>query len=432
MISATSSLPQWRRIGIMAALIGAGECVFLLPFVVARIFRPTFLDVFDLTNLQLGTAFALYGVVAMVSYFLGGPLADKFSARKLMTLALIATSVGGVLFATVPGLKILTLLYGFWGFTTIMLFWAALIRATREWGGVASQGRAYGILDGGRGFLAALLASISVMIFAALLPEDVSSATLAQRTTALKQIIGIFTGIVLAIALVVWLSVPDSTPGSHRSPEHRLSKVGVRKVLQMPNVWLQAIIVVCAYVGYKCTDDFSLYARDAFGYDDVAAARIGTISFWVRPFAAVGAGLLADHFKASWVVALSFVIMLLGSMAIAMGALQLNVTWMLVFTVAATSAGIYGLRGIYFALFEEGKVPLALTGTAVGLVSTVGFTPDIFMGPLMGYLIDRSPGALGHQHVFMVLTAFALVGLISALWFRQVSKKPVNSETKGR
>jgi len=416
----------------MAALIGAGECVFLLPFVVARIFRPTFLDVFDLTNLQLGTAFALYGVVAMVSYFLGGPLADKFSARKLMTLALIATSVGGVLFATVPGLKILTLLYGFWGFTTIMLFWAALIRATREWGGVASQGRAYGILDGGRGFLAALLASISVMIFAALLPEDVSSATLAQRTTALKQIIGIFTGIVLAIALVVWLSVPDSTPGSHRSPEHRLSKVGVRKVLQMPNVWLQAIIVVCAYVGYKCTDDFSLYARDAFGYDDVAAARIGTISFWVRPFAAVGAGLLADHFKASWVVALSFVIMLLGSMAIAMGALQLNVTWMLVFTVAATSAGIYGLRGIYFALFEEGKVPLALTGTAVGLVSTVGFTPDIFMGPLMGYLIDRSPGALGHQHVFMVLTAFALVGLISALWFRQVSKKPVNSETKGR
>ncbi len=414
----------------MAALIGAGECVFLLPFVVARIFRPTFLDVFDLTNLQLGTAFALYGIVAMVSYFLGGPLADKFSARKLMTLALIATSVGGVLFATVPGLKILTLLYGFWGFTTIMLFWAALIRATREWGGVASQGRAYGILDGGRGFLAALLASISVMIFAALLPEDVSSATLTQKATALKQIIWIFTGIVLAVALVVWLSVPDSTPGSHRSPEHRLSIVGIRKVLQMPNVWLQAIIVVCAYVGYKCTDDFSLYARDAFGYDDVAAARIGTISFWVRPFAAVGAGLLADHFKASWVVALSFVIMLLGSMAIAIGALQPDVTWMLVFTVAATSAGIYGLRGIYFALFEEGKVPLALTGTAVGLVSTVGFTPDIFMGPLMGYLIDRSPGALGHQHVFMVLAAFALVGLISALWFRQVSKKSVNSETQ--
>ncbi len=48
-----------RSAVIMATLIVAGETVFLLPFVVARIFRPTFLDVFGITNLQLGAAFAL-------------------------------------------------------------------------------------------------------------------------------------------------------------------------------------------------------------------------------------------------------------------------------------------------------------------------------------------------------------------------------------
>ena len=95
---------------------------------------------------------------------------------------------------------------------------------------------------------------------------------------------------------------------------------------------------------------------------------------------------------------------------------------MLVATVAGTSVGIYALRGIYFALFEEARVPLAFTGSAVGLVSVIGYTPDIFMGPLMGYLIDRSPGALGHRRVFGVLAAFGAVGLISTLLFQRVTR----------
>ena len=35
-------------------LILSGELIFLLPYVLARVFRPTFLEVFNLTNLQLG------------------------------------------------------------------------------------------------------------------------------------------------------------------------------------------------------------------------------------------------------------------------------------------------------------------------------------------------------------------------------------------
>ena len=85
--------------------------------------------------------------------------------------------------------------------------------------------------------------------------------------------------------------------------------------------------------------------------------------------------------------------------------------------------GIYALRGVYFPLFEEAKVPLAITGSAVGLVSVVGYTPDIFMGPLMGYLIDRSPGATGHQHVFAVVAGFAVVGLIATLCFQYMTKQ---------
>ena len=73
-------------------------------------------------------------------------------------------------------------------------------------------------------------------------------------------------------------------------------------------------------------------------------------------------------------------------------------------TMVCASLGIFALRGLYYAIMEEGQVPLAYTGSAVGLVSVTGYAPDIFMGPLMGYLLDSAPGASGHRHVFSVVT----------------------------
>ncbi len=408
-----------RRAAVMAALIAAGEVIFALPFVVARVFRPTLLDVFGLTNFELGTAFALYGVVAMVSYFAGGPLADRYSARRLMAAALATTAAGGVVYAGIPSLPVLKLLFAFWGATTILLFWAALIRTTREWGGDAAQGRAYGLLDGGRGLAAALVASITVAIFAALLPTDVESATLPQRAAALGQVIWIFTGLTAAAAVLVWLVIPESEPGRDAASRPRFTTEGLMEVFRIPAIWLQAVIVVCAYVGYKATDDFSLFAHDALGYDEVAAAQVGTISFWVRPFAAIAAGYLGDLIDSSNAIVWSFALLIVGCLVIAGGLVPPDSRSILVMTVIGTSVGIYALRGVYFALFNEARVPLAVTGSAVGLVSVIGYTPDIFMGPLMGYLIDRSPGALGHQHLFAVVAGFGLAGLCATVLFRR-------------
>ena len=89
-----------------------------------------------------------------------------------------------------------------------------------------------------------------------------------------------------------------------------------------------------------------------------------------------------------------------------------------------TENGIYALRANYFALFGEARVPLAFTGSAVGLVSIIGFTPDVFMGPLMGWLIDRSPGAAGHHHVFGLLALFSAAGLLATLLFRKLTRTP--------
>ena len=411
-----------RRILAITALVIAGESVFLLPFVLQRVFRPTLLEVFDLTNLELGTAFAVYGVVAMAAYFFGGPLADRFPARNLLAIALASTAAGGLVMMTVPSHSTLVLLYAYCGFTTMALLWAPMIRATREWGGETEQGRAFGLLDGGRGLLAATMGSVMVLLFAGFLPEDASTANITEKTEALRRVILAMSGITLAAAVLVMLALPYSDPsdgGSHQP----LSMEGVRRVATMPSIWLQAAIILCAYVGFKAIDDFSLYANQVVGLDEVDAARAGVLSLWIRPFAAVGAGLLADRIGATTMTASSFLLLAIGSLILASGLIGSGMVWVFLLTIVCSSIGIFALRGLYFAIMREGKVPLAYTGATVGLVSMIGYTPDVFMGPLMGYLLDQSPGALGHQHVFWIVTGFAVLGLLASWRFAKVTSK---------
>ncbi len=415
---------QAQRRGLtIAALIIAGESVFLLPFVFARVFRPTLLEVFQITNLQLGAAYAVYGVVAVAAYFFGGLLADRFPARTMLAVALTFTAAGGLVMMTLPSPSTLALLYGYWAITTIALFWAPLIRATREWGRNFSQSRAFGLLEGGRGALSAVLASVMVVLFAALLPEDSETASLAQRTESLRQTIALLTATTCGAALLVWLALPERKARRQKA----MSVRGSARVLAMPSVWLQAAIILCGYVGFKAIDDFSLYANQVIGLNEVDAARIGVASLWIRPVAAIGVGYLAERIGAPIMTVGCFMLLAAGSFVLASGAFGAGMAWTFVLTIIVSGIGIFGLRGLYFAIMQDGKIPLEHTGCAVGFASVIGYAPDIFMGPLMGYLLDEWPGATGHGYVFEIVALFAMLGLIASYIFaglaRQISQQ---------
>lgn len=414
-----------RRFLAMLALVLAGEAVFALPFHVARFFRPTVLDAFSLTNTELGAAQGVYGIVAMLAYFPGGPLADRFPARKLMACSLWATAAGGLYMATLPGYQGAAILWGFFGLTTILLFWAALIRATREWGGPTTQGRAYGLLEGGRGALAALLASIAVLVMADMFPADAATATIADKQRALRWIIYGYAAVTAGVGVLVWFLVRDGPRPEARAKRGFAAILhSIVLVVRIPSVWLQAVIVVCAYVGFKGMDDLSIYAVDGYGMDAVEAAQVVTIGSWARPIAAMGAGLLGDRLRVSRVTIAAFALLLVSDVFFAWYAPGPNMAWVLFTNVLLTSAAVYGLRGLYFALFEEARVPAAVTGTAVGLVSVIGYTPDVFVNVVGGVLVDGSPGVVGHQHFFWFLAGFALLGLSAAMATALVHRRP--------
>jgi nitrate/nitrite transporter NarK len=390
---------------MLFSLIFAGEMIFSLPFHVARFFRPTLLESFSLTNTQLGDTFAFYGVTAMLCYFPGGVIADYFSARRLLTFSLVMTALGGIYFAQFPQGLGLTLLFGYWGITTILLFWAGMLKATREWGGEQQQGKAFGLLDGGRGLVAALMSSISVMLFAA-------SFSTENSQSGMQVVIVFYSLITLLAATFTWFFVPEEeTKNMQQGPPW----AGMKQAMYSSTVWLQAIIVVCAYSGFKGSDNYGLYAVQVLSMDEVEAASFTSITAYLRPVGAIAAGFLADRYSASKITLCSFALLTIVYALLSFSWVPTALFNLAMFNLIVSYLAVFALRGVYFALVEESKISLKVTGTAVGFISLVGFTPDVFFASISGRLLDLAPGAKGFEYFFLLMMGIAVIGLVSAL-----------------
>ena len=401
-----------HRYVTMLALIIAGEIVFGLPFHTARFFRPTLLEVFGFTNTQLGDLFAVYGITAMLSYFPGGALADRFPARSLLTASLFATAAGGLCMAAIPSALPMALIYGFWGVTTIFLFWGALIRATREWGGKTTQGLAFGVLEGGRGLVAALIASLALAIFAAIMPVNVALASDDVRRTGMQSIILVYTAAAFVAGVLTWFTVPVPEAQGYRHPN---PLQGMAAVLRRPVIWAHAAVIVCAYCGYKGLDNYSLYAAQVLGMDEVRAAALSTYGGWIRPFAAIIAGIVADRVNAARSIGVAFGVLTISWLLLGLSSADAAALDLVYLNLFVTFFAVFALRGIYFALLEENRTPPHLTGAAVGLVSLVGYTPEIFFAPITGRILDASPGIVGFRHYFLFLAGISILGMLVVL-----------------
>lgn len=390
---------------IMTVLSFSGGIIFLLPFLQEVYYIPL-ADALGLNNTEVGSLMSVFGTTALIVYFPGGWLADRVSPRKLITISLLTTGAIGLYFATFPSYQVSLAIHAIWGVTITFLFWGAMIRMTRNWAPPEEQGRAFGILETGRG-LGEVLSSVGFLaVFAALGSGD----------SALSSVINSFSVLILLLAVLAWFTLEDASDEPHADSEK--SKVGLHEilgVLRMPVIWLISTVIFTGYCAYWGTFRFTSYSTDIFMLSVTVGAMIGVGKMWLKPFAALAAGLVSDKFGIARSVAWLFAI-LIGSFLV-FAVLPGNAAMIpaMLFNVALASLAIFAMRGIYFALLEEGGVPVAVTGTAAGIVSAVGFTPDIFMPLLGGVLLDTFPGVPGYRYFFLSVAGFCSVGLIASL-----------------
>ncbi|MEC7860079.1 MAG: MFS transporter, partial [Pseudomonadota bacterium] len=289
------------------------------------------------------------------------------------------------------------------------------------WGGDYSQGKAFGILDGGRGLLATIVSMAAILIYTAFLPIEINSASEIERLHGFKAIIWLYSILTALIGILVWFFLPESQ--KHVNSKGQTSTFhNLKNVLKNRLVWLNAGIIVCAYSTYKGLDNTTLYAHEILGMNEVNAAKLFTYGSLTRPVAAILAGVFADRWVSSRVILFLFtaLVFLFGMLAIFDGVVSFPA--IIIINIFVTFFLVFAIRGIYFALIQETRTKHYITGTAVGIVSFIGFTPEIFFGSISGRILDANPGLTGHQNYFLFLTIIALVGIGITATLRKINK----------
>ena len=62
-------------------------------------------------------------------------------------------------------------------------------------------------------------------------------------------------------------------------------------------------------------------------------------------------------------------------------------------------------------------------GTAVGVACFVGYLPEGFTYPMIGYWLDSHPGLPGYQITFVYMLALSLVGILATLFLRRINRR---------
>ena len=194
-------------------------------------------------------------------------------------------------------------------------------------------------------------------------------------------------------------------------------------ILKLPVIWLIALIIMATNTAMWGTLFFTPYATEVYELGEVGGGAIGVGKYWVTPFAAIAAGYFADKIGPAKAILGFCTVMTIGFLIFTLIPGSPKLLPFLIINVAALTAAVYALRGTYFSLLEQSNVPLAITGTATGIISVTAYTPDIFMPTIGGIILDTYPGAIGYQYLFLIISFLNLIGLIAAYFiYRKLQK----------
>ena len=411
----------------MSLIILSGEVIFMLPFMIPRLYRPLMLEGWGITNTDLGIAFFAYGITAMFSYAIGGLLVDKYQPRILISFSLALTGFGSLFLLFFHSAKSLIIIYAFFGVSTILMMWGALIKTTHLLGGEEQRSAAMGFLDGGRGLVAALASSSLIFIVSLTVPHLESSQ---HQLKALNLIYISTTAFTFLLSTLILLILKDFQVEVKSKTTWVFDKA--LECLKNVKIWLLGLIVLSSYCGYKNIDNYSIYMVKVLGQDLVNAAKFTAIIFWLRPVVAILTGVFVDQCHKKNQTSrfqILFLLLLLSGVTQLLLAVSGASQFLYVFTIVLLSATFtYALRALYFSVFGDLKIQNHLVGTTVGIVSFVGFLPDIFFGYVTGRLIDLHPGALGFQYTFLFTAACLFVGAVSSYFLYRLCWHSTSSQ----
>lgn len=284
-------LPREERFawGIVAILFG-GSVINYLDRAVLGVVMPQVRRDLGLTNQQYGWAVDAFLLAYMVSYVVGGRLADRLGCRRMVTLTTVLWSLAGMAHGLVRGLATFSLVRAWLGLAEAG-FYPAAMRGAAGWFAPKDRAKAIGL------FLSAL--SVGTLIT----PPIVACVTGRYGWRASF----VLTGAMGFLLLPPWLLLhrrirrvygrPDPEPAAGFHSSER-SAVGLRDVLKTRKYW-------CVLAARSCSDGawyFYLFWMPGY-FQEVRGLSLATIgrSLWI-PYLAAGIGAIVGAWISSTLI----------------------------------------------------------------------------------------------------------------------------------
>ncbi|MGM9670480.1 MAG: nitrate/nitrite transporter [Oscillospiraceae bacterium] len=398
-----------RNIWRLVLITIAGSMIYGLPYF-RSYYYDAYLEAYNLTNTQMGMFGTMFGIFGMISYLFGGVVADMISPRKLMSISLVLTGLGGLLHLMHPSYGMLLFIYMLWGFTSLFAFWPSLLKALRQLAGPDEQSKATGFMDGGRGIVNAIHLAITLAIFNYFSKK-------ASELAGLNGVIIFYSAVVILLGILLFFLMKEET---QLEKAQKFNFKEVISVLKLPAVWILSLVLCCTYTMNIMFYYFTPYSTSVLGVAATGAAMVTMLAQYIRPLGCFTGGIAADRLGRSKVMYCTFTVMAICTAILAFAG-GMSVPLFVVLCVVIYFA-MYAGYSLVFSMLPEGGVPEKAAGTAIGLVCTLGYLPEVFCPVVTGKVLDTL-GDAGYKPLFIGIMVIMIIGIGSLiLWDNYIKR----------
>lgn len=395
-------------------------------------YQETILSVFHLTSAELNNAYSILGLSFVFGYIPSGLISDRFTVKWLIVISLLGTSACGFWFALLPDARSVLLIFSLWGFFSVFTFWSAHMKMVKMLARSQEEGRFFGILDGGRGVVEAVLASIALAIFATIHGADGDAA---GNEAALVGVIRFYAIFVLISAILVALFIKredqmitccDNDTGKPAEAE-KFHFADAIKLLGKKSVFLMGIIIFMGYSVYWSVYYLGGFLQSSLGIDALTVGSVMVLVSWMRPVGGFIGGFLADRIGRARTVlgAIIGASVLLGVVSAVPLALSPFVFYPIIVLLGAF---LYAIRGTFWSLLGDAGVKAAVMGSAIGVISFIGYLPDIVL-PQVNSFFHTIFAARGTTAYFLFSVALGMLGTLLVLVYEKITMPCAQSNT---
>ncbi|MGL5955989.1 MAG: MFS transporter [Brevinema sp.] len=404
----SDSIRRYIQLGIVTLAAGG-----IYPIIYLRTnFQTPLLETFGMNISTLGSMYAILGVMNLAGYIPSGWLADRISSKLLLAFSLLLTGLVGLWYAQIPPVEHVRIIFLIWGISTVLTFWGSHMKIVKLLAERDEQGRFFGILDGGRGLVEAVLATIAVSVFSFVLSSNPSEGSLTRQ--ALVTVIYGYAWLNIFLAGLIFLILEDKKDiiDQNNKMETLSTMEGIKKTLRLPEVWLISAIIFCGYTIFWTGYYIGGYLTTNHTINEISVGIVTVIILWMRPIGGIIGGVLADKYGRTVILGTSLFIG-----AFMLFALSFYTQWMNFYVVAGTAILLglcfYFIRGLYWSLLDYCNLPPALTGFSIGIISFLGYTPDIFIPQWSGVIFNQfQDGPQAYSWYFIISGIFGLLGIL--------------------